>query len=240
MRPRPASRAATIPSSGRTSKTGRKRSRSGRPSTSHHEKGSLYAVAIVVLQSVLMVEQRSKGPMATTLPHALHDREPHDRDTHNDRAQQRRRRNARPQPRAWGENRRNTPRVKPQSADVNHPNGVSKISGRDQGLENQPGHNSANASGWPRQWTAGATPSTPALPARRHRTRRAAHPSLLPDRGSEGLRKACPSGRPSWGPGVGAPDAAAARWAHAPSLGLSRQSCRVRALRSRHPVALTS
>ncbi len=39
-------------------------------------------------------------------------------------------------------------------------------------------------------------PTLPARRARRHRTQRAAYPSLLPDRGSEGLRKARPGDRP--------------------------------------------
>ncbi len=39
-------------------------------------------------------------------------------------------------------------------------------------------------------------PTLPARRARRHRTRRAAYPALLPDRGSEGLRKACLGDRP--------------------------------------------
>ncbi len=67
------------------------------------------------------------------------------------------------------------------------------IEGRDQ---RGPGSSRAV---WPRQRTAGATPSTPTLPAqraRRHRTRRAAYPSLLPDRGSEGLRKTRAGDRP--------------------------------------------
>ncbi len=57
------------------------------------------------------------------------------------------------------------------------------IEGRDQRV---PGSSRA---GWPRRSTSGATPSTPA-PCATGAT------ALLPDRSSEGLRKACPGDRP--------------------------------------------